>query len=90
MGTLHEDQYTFFIISPSALLRMNNISYKSSTENQNTHFISNNFFYFIFFFENHAVYEILCKHIVQPDRLQMTVQRMSIARSIPKATNRHS
>jgi hypothetical protein len=25
------------------------------------------------FFENHAVYEIMCKNMVEPDRLQMAV-----------------
>jgi len=37
MGTLHEDQYSFFIISPSFLLSIRNVSDKSSKENQNTH-----------------------------------------------------
>ena len=74
-GTLHEDQYTFFIISPSVLLRMRNVSDKICGENHNKLFISNN----IFFFENRAVYNILWKHIVHPDRTQMTIWRMSIA-----------
>jgi hypothetical protein len=43
-GTLHEDLCTFMIISRWILLRMRNISDKSFTENQNTHFIFNNFF----------------------------------------------
>jgi len=33
----------------------------------------------IFFFGSRAVYEILWKYNVQPDRPQMTVQRMRIA-----------
>jgi len=37
-GTLHEDQYTFFIISSSFLLRMRNVSEKSCEENQNITF----------------------------------------------------
>ena len=44
-GTLHEDQYTFLIISCSFLLRMRNVSEKSCRENQNTHFMFNNFFF---------------------------------------------
>jgi hypothetical protein len=36
-------------------------------ENQNTHFVFNNFF---FFFENRAVYEIVFKNIVDADRPQ--------------------
>jgi len=44
MGTLLEDQYTFFIISHSVLLRIGNVSDKSCRETWNTHFIFNNFF----------------------------------------------
>jgi len=43
-GTLHKDQYTFFIISRSLLLRVRNVSDKSCTENQNTHYVFSNFF----------------------------------------------
>jgi hypothetical protein len=39
MGTLHEDQYLFFIISPSFLIRIRNVSDKFSREKQNTHFM---------------------------------------------------
>ena len=38
-GTLHEDQYTFFIISHSVLLRMRNVSHKLSRENRNTFYV---------------------------------------------------
>jgi len=31
-----------------------------------------------------------CENVVEPDRLQMTIWRMCIARWIPKATNTHS
>ena len=41
--TLHADRYTFLIISRSVLLRMRNVSDKSCTENQNTHFVFSNF-----------------------------------------------
>ena len=41
--TLHEDQYTFLIISRLILLRMRNVSDKSCRENQNTHFVFSNF-----------------------------------------------
>jgi hypothetical protein len=37
------------------------------TENQNTHFMFNNFP------ENHTVYEIMWKNMVHPDRSQMTI-----------------
>ena len=36
-GTTHEDQYTFFIIPRSVLLRMTNLSDRSRRKNQNTH-----------------------------------------------------
>ena len=44
-GYLHEDRctYTCMIISRSVLLRMRKFSDKSCKENQNTHFIFNNF-----------------------------------------------
>ena len=41
---------------------------KSSSENQNTHFLFSN----IFFSENRAVNEITLKNTVQPNRPQMT------------------
>jgi len=41
----------------------------------------------ITFSENHAVYEILYKNIVKPDRPQMMLWRMPIALWIPEATN---
>jgi len=37
-----------------------------------THFLCNDFF----FFENRAVYGIMWKNILEPDRLQMTIWRM--------------
>jgi len=42
-----------------------------------------------FFFEYHAVYEIMWNIIVESDRPQMTIWLMRIARWIPKATNIH-
>ena len=38
---------------------------------------------------NLAIYETMWKNIVQPDRPQMTLQRMRITCWIPKATNTH-
>jgi hypothetical protein len=40
-------------------------------------------------FENHAVYEIMWKNIVEPGRPQMTIWRMRTACWIPKVTNTH-
>jgi hypothetical protein len=42
------------------------------------------------FSENRTVYETMCKNIVEPDRLQMSICRMRIACWIPKAKNAHS
>jgi hypothetical protein len=42
-GILHEDQYTFLIISRS-VLRMRNVTHESCKENQNTHFMFSNCF----------------------------------------------
>jgi len=56
------------IISCSVLLRIRNFSDKNCRETQNTHFISNNFF-----FENNAIYEIMWKNVVETDRPQMTI-----------------
>ena len=77
----------FLIISRSFILRMRNISDKSCRENQNTHFVLSNHFYF---FENRADYEIMSKNIVEWGRLQTTIWRMHTACWIPKATNTHS
>jgi hypothetical protein len=44
MGTLCEDQYTFLTVSHRILLRLRNVSHKSCRENQNTHFVFNNFY----------------------------------------------
>jgi len=65
MGTLHEDLCPFMIISGRIILRMR------SRENWNTHFVFNNFF-----FGYHAVYAIVWKNMVKPDRSQMTVCRV--------------
>ena len=51
-----------------------------------THFVFSNFF----FFENRAVYEMMWKNIVEPDRPQMTIRPLRVACWIPKATNTHS
>jgi hypothetical protein len=65
---------------------MRNVSDKSCRENQNTHFVFRNFF----FFENRAVYEIMWKNISEPDGPQTTTWCMRVSRWVPKATNTHS
>jgi hypothetical protein len=49
--------------------RIRNISDKRRGQSQNTHFMFSNYFS-----ENRAVYDIMWKSIVGPDRLQMTIQ----------------
>jgi hypothetical protein len=51
-----------FMISHS-VLRKTNVSDKSYSENQNTHFMFNNFFS-----EKSAVYEIMWENMAEPDR----------------------
>jgi len=65
---------------------MRNVSDKIWRGNQNALFVFSPFFPP----ENRAVYEIMWKNIVQPDRQQMTIWRMRIAWWIPKATNTHT
>ena len=84
-GTLHEDEYMCFIVSHSVLLRMRNVLDKLCRENRNRGFIFSNFF-----FEKRAIYEIMWKIIVQPDRLRLTTRRMSITRWITKFTHTHT
>ena len=87
MGTLHEVQYTFLIISHSVLLRMRNVSDKTCRENQNTHFIFSNSPPLP---HNCAVYEIMGKNFVEPERPLMTVRCMHSPCWITKATNTYS
>ena len=63
---------------------MRNVPDKSCRENQNTHFVFNNFFS-----DNRAVYDITWKNMVQPGRPQMKIWRMRIACRITNAT-RHT
>jgi hypothetical protein len=46
--------------------------------------------YLIFFFENHAVYDIMWKNIVNSGSPQMAVLRVAIACWINKVTDTHS
>ena len=75
--------YIFYHVSP-IFLRMRNISDKSCIENQNTHFVINNFF-----FENTTLSEIMWKNIAEPGWPQMTIWCMRIACWMPKAKNTH-
>jgi len=64
---------------------MRNVSDKSCTEYQSTHFVFNAFS-FLFFFENHAFNEIMWKNFTDPDRPQAAILRMRTACWIKKAT----
>jgi hypothetical protein len=67
--TSHEDVFTFMTICRLFLLRMRNISDKSCRENQNTHFVFSNFFP-----KNRAIYEIVSKNMMEPERPQTMSQ----------------
>jgi len=71
--TSYEDVSTF-IISRWILHIMGNISHTICSENQNTYFMFSNFFP-----ENHAVYEIMWKNMVEADRLLITIWHMGFA-----------
>jgi hypothetical protein len=62
MGTLHKDACTFMIISRSVLLRMKSVTDKSCVDNQNMHFMFNNFYP-----KNLPIYEIMWNNIVVPE-----------------------
>jgi len=57
---------------------------KSPKEDQNTHLMLNNSF-----FENHAVYGIMWKKFVKPDKPQISIQCIRIAFCISKDNNTH-
>jgi hypothetical protein len=81
---LHEEQYTFLIAPRSVLLRMRNITDKICREDQNTHFIFNNFFPR----KSWRVWENVEKcwrAILATDK--NIIRRMRIACCIHKATN---
>jgi len=77
----------FFIISRSVLPRMRNVSEKFVEEIKTHNLCSITFF---FFSENRALYEIMWKNIVEPDKPRMIIWRVRIARWITKATDTHS
>ena len=85
MSTSHENILIFFIVSRWILLKMRTVSDKSCRENQNTHFMSSNYF----FPWNRAVYEIMWKNIVESDRPQMAIRRTRCAWWISDATDTH-
>jgi hypothetical protein len=79
-STLHEDVFTFMTLSSWNQLRTRNVSNKGCRENQNTHFMFNNFFPKIA-----TVYKLMSKNMVKSDRPQVTIWRR-VAYRISKAT----
>jgi hypothetical protein len=71
--------YILFIISRTFLVRMRNILDKSCSENPNANLCK------IFFFKLRDV--ILRNMVVDPGRLQMTIQRTWVAIALRKSTN---
>ena len=79
-GKLHADIAQFFL--------QRKIFQAKVAEKTNTHILC--YIKFLFFKKNCPIYEIMWKHILVPDRPQMTIWRMRIACWINKATNTHS
>ena len=72
------------IVFRRILIKRKIVSENDCTENQNKHFMHNNFF-----FLNRACDEIMWEYIVGSDRPQMKTWRIRIECWIPKATNTH-
>jgi hypothetical protein len=64
---------------------MRNVSDKALAENQNTHFMFN-----LLFSEDRAIYEIMLKNMLAPDKPRMTIQRMRTGCWIHKAIDTYS
>ena len=82
--TLHEDHYTFFCHFSLNFSSNENVSDKGFRKIKTTHFVFNNFF---FFFEIHALYEIMWKKYCIGSQ---ATWRMRFACLITKDTDRHS
>ena len=68
------------------LLRMRNVSDKSGREDQNTHFMFNNFL----FSKNHTVYKKMWRITLERVKLRKKIWCTRIACWLPKATDTHS
>ena len=69
---------------------MRNVSYGNSTENQNTHFVFNNTF---FFFENLAIHKVMWGKKIFLKRLRPqghVIRRMHVANLISVQTHTHT
>ena len=85
-GYLYENVCIFMTVFLRNFYRMRHVADKRCKGNQNTYLYAIS----IFFFENRAVYEIMWKNVLQPDRPQVTLWCVSIGSWIPKATNTYS
>jgi hypothetical protein len=79
------NQYIFMVITRSVIFRKE-MFHTNVIEKIKTHISCSA----TFFSESLAVYEIMQKNIVDPDKPQMTIRRMRIACWIPKSTYTHS
>ena len=66
--TLWAQLFEFTLIIRQILLTMKQFPDTICRENQSTHFAHMNFIS-----ENHAVYEIIRKYMIQPERPQLTI-----------------
>jgi hypothetical protein len=94
MDTLRKDQFTFFIISRSILLRIRNVSDKSCIEKQDIHFMFSNFFFFYFFLfytmrnilkrgANHTYQYGTCAHCITKATHTFTIFNILKTKRIP-------
>ena len=74
MGISLEYEFRFMFKCRWILLRTRDVSHKTCTENQNTHFVFGNSSHKIV-----AVYEITWENIVKPDRPRMKIQYSACA-----------
>ena len=84
MCALHEDTNIFYHNSLNLILGWKTFQ-KKDVEKIKTHIFCS-----VIFFENRAVYEIMRKIMVQPDRPQVTIWRMRIVCCITNATKTNS
>jgi hypothetical protein len=84
-GTLHEDQYIFFVISRSFLLRMSNVS-DENVEKIKTRILCS----VTFFFRKSCHIWDNVKKFVERCRPQMMIRCMRLAYWIPKAAKTHT
>ena len=91
MGTWHEDQYTSLIISHSFLFTVRSISDRSCRDNQDTHFMFNNFLFFFFFRKSCRLWNNMGTYCRAGQLTNDSIPCcMRIACCAPKATETHS